>query len=331
MSRTIGVSVGCQRGFDFDWILGEAPRGRHIRANLRAAARIGAALGLCLAAATVGASGVAHAADEPLAEGKLLLTGGVTSVEGSGGGGIATWSTITGYGDDKGVGANGHFTYVKLPDYELRDYGASVGLFNRVELSYTRQDFDTGRTGGKLGLGNGFTFSQDVYGAKVRVIGDAVYDQDSWLPQISVGAQVKQNNQGAIIHAVGGRSDHGVDWYVSATKVLLDQSLVVDATLRVTKANQTGLLGFGGDRSNDYHPEFEGSVGYLLTKRLLVGVEYRTKPNNLGFAKEDNWFDVFGAYALNKHLSLTAAYADLGSIATFRNERGLYLSLQAGF
>jgi hypothetical protein len=287
-----------------------------------------ASLGL---AVLVGGTGAARAADEPLAEGRLLLTGGVTSVEGSGGGGIATWSTITGYGDDHGVGANAHFTYVKLPDYELRDYGVSAGLFNRVELSWTRQDFDTGKTGAKLGLGKGFTFSQDVYGAKVRVAGDAVYDQDSWLPQIALGAQVKQNDQGAVIHAVGGRSDHGVDWYVSATKVLLDQSLVVDATLRVTKANQTGLLGFGGDRSNAYHPEFEGSLGYLLSKRLLIGGEFRSKPSNLGFAKEDAWWDLFAAYAVNKHLSLTAAYADLGAIATFRNERGLYLSLQAGF
>jgi len=62
-----------------------------------------------------------------------------------------------------------------------------------------------------------------------------------------------------------------------------------------------------------------------------VGAEVRTKPNNLGFAKEDDWYDVFAAYAINKHLSATLAYADLGSIATFNNQRGVYVSLQAGF
>jgi hypothetical protein len=294
-----------------------------MKANLWAAAAV-AWLGLGLA-------GHAWAGDSPFDEGRLLLTGGVTNIEGAGGGGLATWATITGYESDRGVGVNTHFTYVNVPDYELRDYGVSAGFFNRVELSYTREDFDTGSTGGKLGLGDGFTFSQDVYGAKVRVIGDAVYDQDTWLPQIAVGAQVKQANQNAIIHAVGGRSDHGVDWYVAATKVLLNESLVLDATVRFTKANQTGLLGFGGDRSDDYHPEFEGSAGYLLTKRLLIGGEFRSKPDNLGFAKEDDWWDLFAAYAINKHLSVTAGYADLGEIATFKNERGLYLSLQAGF
>jgi hypothetical protein len=118
---------------------------------------------------------------------------------------------------------------------------------------------------------------------------------------------------------------------VAATKVLLDQSLVLDATVRLTKANQTGLLGFGGDKNSDYSPEFEGSVGYLLTKQLVVGGEYRTKPDNLGFAKEDDWWDLFAAYALNKHLSITLAYTSLGDIATFKNQNGLYVSLQAGF
>ena len=130
---------------------------------------------------------------------------------------------------------------------------------------------------------------------------------------------------------MGGKSAEGVDYYLAATKLFLNQSLVVDATLRYTKANQTGILGFGGDRRDAYSPQFEGSAGYLVTRHFVVGAEYRTKPSNLGFAKESNWSDLFAAYAFNSHLSLTAAYVDLGSIATFENQRGLYLSLQAGF
>ena len=224
-----------------------------------------------------------------------------------------------------------HATYVNLPGYTLQDYGVSVGLFDRVEVSYTREIFDTGKTGGKLGLGDGFTFDQDVVGLKVKLFGDAVYDQNSWLPQVAAGLQYKHNNQAAIIHAVGGKDADGVDFYLAATKVLLNQSLVLDATVRATKANQTGLLGFGGDLSNSYHAEFEGSAGYLITRRLVVGAEVRTKPNNLGFAREDAWYDAFVAYAFNKNLSATLAYAGLGSIATFRHQNGVYVSLQAGF
>ncbi|MDZ4371844.1 MAG: DUF3034 family protein [Phenylobacterium sp.] len=276
--------------------------------------------------------GVAQAQPGDLrSAGKLLLTGGVTNVEGAGGGGLASWATITGYATRDGVGGNVHGTLVELPDYQFRAYGAAVGLFDRLELSYTRQEFDTQGTGAKLGLGKGFTFNQDVFGAKVRVLGDAVYDQDTWMPQVAVGVQYKNVDKAPVVAFLGARDDDGIDYYVAATKVLLAESLVVNGTLRATKANQTGLLGFGGPGGkDDYTLQFEGSAGLLLSKRLVVGAEYRTKPNNLGL-KEDDWWDLFAAYAVNKNLSVTAAYADLGTIATFKGQRGLYLSIQAGF
>ena len=62
----------------------------------------------------------------------------------------------------------------------------------------------------------------------------------------------------------------------------------------------------------------------------MVGAEYRTKPDNVGL-KENDWYDLYAAYALNKHVSVTLAYANLGDIATFKNQDGVYLSLQAGF
>lgn len=292
-----------------------------------------AAISSILALSAIGGSAAAQSRwiPESRTGGKLLLTGGVSTIEGSGGGGLATWALTSGYGAEDGVGANLHATYVNLPDYEFRSVGAAVGLWDRVELSIARQEFDTGDTGALLGLGKDFTFTQDVVGVKVRVLGDAVYGQDTWLPQVAVGAQFKSNDQGAIISAVGGNDDEGVDVYVAATKLFLAQSLLVNGTVRWTNANQTGLLGYGGDRNDDLEPQFEGSIGYLLSPKLVVGAEYRTKPDNLGFAKEDDWYDIYAAYALNKHVSVTAAYTDLGSIATFEDQRGVYLSLQVGF
>ena len=262
--------------------------------------------------------------------GKLLLTGGVSSIEGSGGGGIASWALITGYATRDGIGGNLHATRLALPDYQFTTYGAAAGFYDRVELSYARQEFDTQGTGAKLGLGSGFTFHQDVLGAKLRVLGDAIYDQDSWVPQVAVGVQVKKADRGVVIGLLGGKHDQGVDWYVAASKLLLNQSLVLNGTVRATKANQTGLLGFGGPNNDSYQPQFEGSAALLVTRRLAIGVEYRTKPDNLGL-KEDDWMDIFAAFAINKTVSITAAYAGLGTIATFGGQRGLYLSLQAGF
>ncbi len=263
--------------------------------------------------------------------GKLLETAGVTSVEGAGGGGLVPWAMITGYGTRDAVGANAHYTHVALPDFSLDTAGAAIGLYDRVELSYTRQWFDTGLTGAKLGLTNGFTFDQDIYGAKVRVFGDTVYDQDSWLPQVAVGVQHKVNNQRTILTAVGAKSAQGTDFYVAATKLFLAQSVLVDATVRATRANQFGLLGFGGDRHAGYSPQAELSVAYLLSRHVALGAEFRTKPDNLRFAREDDAYDIFAVWFLSKHLSATLAYANLGHIATQHVQNSVYLSLQAGF
>ena len=271
------------------------------------------------------------AAEEWRDGGKLLLTGGVSSIEGAAGGGLATWAVIAGDETEAGIGGTAHATYVALPDFDLTSYGAAVGYRNRIELSYAHQGFDTRSIGAALGLGHGFTFSQDVFGAKLRLIGDAVYDQDRLMPQISIGVQHKRANQGAIIAAVGGAQSSGTDVYVSATKVVLSKSLVLNTTLRFTKANQLGLLGFGGDKNTRYRPEFEGSAGILVTRRLLVGAEYRTKPDNLGFAEEDDAYDLFAAWSVARHVAFTAAWVDLGDIATVKRQRGAFLSVQGSF
>jgi len=269
-------------------------------------------------------------ADDLFDGGKLLATGGVSQVEGAGGGGLANWALITGYGTRDGIGANVHYTAVPLPDYMLQTVGVAVGLFDRLELSYAWQGFDTQDVGAALGLGRGFTFHQNIFGAKLKLIGDAVYDQDSWLPQIAIGVQHKENDRGAVIAAVGGKNSVGTDFYVTATKLLLAESLLVDATLRETKANQFGILGFGGDKHNDYSTQFEGSGAYLFSRRFAMGAELRTKPSNLGIVHEGAAWDLFAAYFLNKNLSVTAAYADLGNIAIENDQHGAYLSLQAG-
>lgn len=265
-----------------------------------------------------------------LDSGKLLATGGVSNVEGAGGGGLATWALISGYGTRDGVGFNAHGTYIRTGDYSLWSGGAAIGLFDRVELSYAHQSFDTQHVGALLGLGQGFTIDQDVYGAKVKIVGDAVYDQDSWLPQIAAGVQYKHNDRGWLIKAIGGGSADGTDYYLAATKLFLAQSLLVDATVRETKANQFGILGFGGDKNNGYSTQFEGSAAYLFSRNFAVGGEFRTKPDNLGIAREDNAWDLFAAYFLTKNVSLTAAYVDLGNIVIKDHQQGAYLSVQVG-
>ncbi|HYC03989.1 MAG TPA: DUF3034 family protein [Azospirillaceae bacterium] len=265
----------------------------------------------------------------PLFSGKLPLTGGVASLEGSAGGGLTPWALIGGQGTRDQIGGYGFATLVRSQDYELRVAGATVGLWDRVELSVAQQAFDTRNVGAALGLGRGFTFHQTVLGAKVRLAGDAVLEQDRWLPQLAVGLQFKDNDRAGVLRAIGARDDTGVDVYASATKLFLAQSLLLSGTVRLTKANELGILGFGGvdDR---YEPQFEGSAALLLTRRLAVGAEYRMKPDNLAIVDEDDWADLFLAWSPNKNVTVTLAYARLGTVAIERGQRGLYLSLQLG-
>ncbi|MCB1610082.1 MAG: DUF3034 family protein, partial [Xanthomonadales bacterium] len=77
--------------------------------------------------------------------------------------------------------------------------------------------------------------------------------------------------------------------------------------------------------------QLEFSAAYLLSRKLAVGAEYRSKPDNLGIATEDDWWDVFVAWAPSKHLSMTLAYVDLGNIVIADDQTGYYLSVQGGF
>lgn len=267
---------------------------------------------------------------ELLDGGKLVLTNGVTSIEGASGGGLATWSVIAGRETSHGVGISGHVTLVELPDYGWESHGVAVGVADRLELSYARQNFDTRDVGAALGLGKGFTFNQDVFGAKLRLFGDAVYG-DPLLPQVSVGVQHKRNKDAAVVRAVGAAHASGTDFTLSATKLFLSHSILANATMRLTKANQTGLLGFGTPGDDAHSVQFEGSLAYQLSRRAVVGAEYRTKPDTLAIAEENDWVDLFAAYAVTDNLTVTAAYADLGSIATFEKQRGGFLSAQIAF
>ena len=270
--------------------------------------------------------------------GRLLLTGGVSTIEGAGGGGIVPWALIGSYATRNQIGASAFVTGVDTQDFTLASYGGAVSFYNRLELSVARQNFNLREVGAAIGLGNRYTISQTIVGAKLRLFGDAVLDQDTILPQVAVGVQYKINDDKTVVGGALGVKRKGVDIYASATKVILSQSLLLNATVRLTKANQFGILGFGGLGGKDqaYKPQFEGSAALLLTRKLAVGGEYRTKSNRLEGAlggtsfREENAYDFFVAYAPTRNISITAAYARLGQIALGR-QNGAYISLQLGF
>lgn len=281
--------------------------------------------------------------------GKLLLTGGVSTVEGAAGGGISPWAVIGSQAAEGETGVSAYLSRAVTRDYGLSAAGVAVGINDRVELSFGHQDFNTRATGTALGL-PGLHLKQNILGAKLRVVGDAVLDSDSLMPQIAVGIQAKRLQSSGLdgtLNALGAKRD-GVDLYVSATKLFLAQGILVNGTLRATNANQNGLLGFGatlGGSESGYQFMPELSVAYLLGKNVAVGFEYRAMPNQLERAgaaaglgnglRADDWMDLFVAWAPSKNVSLTAAYVDLGRIVpattSGKKQTGVYLSAQVAF
>lgn len=275
--------------------------------------------------------------------GKLLLTGGVSSVDGAAGGGLTPWALTGSHATQGEIGATAFVTRVRTQDYALTTQGAAVAWNDRVELSFARQDFDTGNTLAPLGL-PGLRLKQDITGLKLRLAGDAVLDSDSWMPQIAIGVLHKRADAGALaptLHGALGARESDTEWYLSATKLFLNTRVLANLTLRATRANQGGLLGHGGARSNRRELLPELSLAFLVNRHLALGVEARAKPDHLtdsvlgaGALKEDDWFDAFVAWAPNKHLSLTSAWVDLGRIAPAvqpRRQTGAYLSAQLDF
>ncbi len=261
-------------------------------------------------------------------DGKLLATAGLSQIEGSGGGGLVPWATLSGYDSRDETSVTAFMTDVNITDYRLSSMGAAASFYDRVELSYAQQTFVLPASLiTQLSLGSE-EIKQDILGVKVRLYGDAVY---SPYPQLSVGLQYKQLDDDFVADYLGAKSDSGTDFYVAATKVHLaavgGYNLVWNLAARATKANQLGLLGHGGAGNNHYDVMLEGSLGVLLSPNWVMGVEYRQKPNNLTAVQEDDWTDVFVSYIPNKNINITAAYANLGTVATKKDQKGIYLSM----
>lgn len=264
-----------------------------------------------------------------IALGGMIATGSqaaVTQLEGQAGGGIVPWALLSG-----GM-PTASFTWVDTGDYTLSSLAVQGSLFDRVELSYARQTFDTGH----VGLGH---INVDVFGAKVKVVDMS----DGFMPTVSLGVQYKMTDIEDKVLDSWGADDSGTDFYLAATKVFPvgGKNVLINATVRGTKANQIGILGFGSTTDDNYTAQVEGSIGVFLNEQTILGAEYRMKPDNIEGVSEDDWADVFIGYFPNKNLSVVLAYAMLGDIAKAtdlgavgedgKDQRGVYLQAQVNF
>lgn len=252
-------------------------------------------------------------------EGRILATGGITQIEGAGGGGLVPWATIVGYSAQGQWDADLSLAWVRTGDFRLTTAAAGFGAGDRLELSLARQRLSLD------GAMRGDDTDLDIVGAKFKLGGDLIYDR--W-PQVSLGVQYKRQHPAGAVKALGLPDQSDVDLYLAATRLFLDgpghRNWLLNLALRSTRAHQLGLLGFSGDRR--LLPE--ASVVMLANPRWAIGAEYRAKPDTLPGLREDDWLDVFVGWFPNKRFSATLGYVDLGEVGGLDDQRGWYLNLK---
>jgi hypothetical protein len=228
--------------------------------------------------------------------GKVLATSGVNITDGAAGGGITPWAVIAGYETNQGINGNIHYTYANLPNYSLNSLGAAVGFYDRLELSYAYDLLPTGSTFNTVGLlantltGGGAndtgidpfntSIRMDIFGAKLRVLGESIYDSDNLLPQVALGGFYKINHNKELMDTLLANKRKDFEAYVAITKIFFPLDLLVNVTVRYTAANQTGLTGFGGPNKNSREFRPEVSFAYLLAKNVAIGAEYAAHGKN---------------------------------------------------
>ena len=252
----------------------------------------------------------------------------VTQIEGAGGGGIVPWALLAGDDPKQAMGGTASYTFITSGNFDIHSAGAAASFGHMAEISYAHHYL--GLPESLQSMAGTSEIQQNVFGAKFKLLG-----MNGMIPQIALGVQYKQNSNGDLVRSLGARDDSGTDFYLAASNVypVGGKKLLLNGTVRATKANWFGLLGFGGPDSDSYKAQFEGSAGLFLNDQTMLGAEYRMKPDNLRSAglPEDDAYDGFIAYFPNKNLALVAAYAGLGQVATKPDQNGLYLQVQASF
>ncbi len=288
------------------------------RRETRAASCLGSHVlaGLCLLCCGWSAAGAA--------DGRLLGVTGLTSLDGSTGGGMTSWAMLAGYAEADEFGLSGAASVIRTGDFDVTALAVAANWSNRLELSLASQRLSLDALV-EQGMTTQADLRLDTLGMKWRLAGDPIYDSRG---QFSLGLQYKRNADFELARLAGAQRNHGVDVYLAWSRVWLDgpwhRPLLLNGTLRASQAHQTGFLGF--DR--DHRLNAEAAVGLFLSRNWLIGAEYRNKPDRLPFAAEDDWADVFVAWFPTKRWQLALAWLDLGEIGGVEGQRGWYLTVQ---
>ena len=231
---------------------------------------------------------------------------------------------------------------------DIETLAISETLFGRIELSYAVSRFGLGSFRDAVRKTTGRDIVRNdaylhTFGLRGLLLQENAFDLD-FMPAITAGVQFKYNDSiqtidrrsGRLLHSAGLDKSNGIDWTLTTSKTIRDpffhKPLSLSAGLRVSKAAQIGLLGFG----NDCKVSLETNIRYQPTDWLIVGYElrdkvgpYATGPNTL--ESEGPWQAITASFVLDERLILTTAWTMMGNVANGPADCGWNIGLQYNF
>jgi hypothetical protein len=201
--------------------------------------------------------------------------------------------------------------------------------WKRLELGYAYDRFDLGDLPQDIERATTVRLRNDNVGlhnlnARLQLLKEGEFNQ-KWLPALTFGSHYKYNDGvkrinddlGGALRGIGIQDNDGMDFTLYASKLLtfLPRPVLLNAGGRATKGAHIGLLGF----TDDYNFVVEGSAVVFITDRLLLGAEYRQKPNAYKtipglVGREDDWWTIDAAYVVSKHCTIAAGYGHFGRV-----------------
>ena len=224
-------------------------------------------------------------------------------------------------------------TGVSLGSKWLGVFAYNQTFFRRIEVGYAYNYLDLGSFPADVKKFGGPSVRDHIQLHHVNLRG-LLIEEDSYglpLPALTFGVHFKHNSGirqidrriNGFLRFFGYEKASGVDLTLTGTKMFpelaLGKPLILTAGLRNSCAAQIGYLGFGDDRETT----FEGSVGVLPLKNLLVAYEFRQKSNPYHtfpflIGREQNWHSVSANWIVNDRLTVTGM---VGSFGTMLNSR----------
>jgi len=240
------------------------------------------------------------------------------------------------------------YTFISFAGKKFHAVTISQVFFERIEFSYAYNYLNVGSfynqankvSGGSLNMGHD-NVQLHHFNLRGMLIRDGDFDC-KLMPAVAAGIHFKYNsriaeindNLGDALEGLGYDDDFGIDFTLVATKLfiepLFDRPLIFTAGMRLTRAAQLGLFGFGGD----YNVNFEGSVVYWPVDMLAIGYEFRQKQDPYHgipglLYQEDSMHTILVALILSDRLTVAGVIAWAGDVGN--TEDAIALGVQAKY